>query len=428
MHYRYLRIPLPADIDRGRLLNACEVLMNRHDSLRTAFAAQDGYHGKTVVQIVHPPAQIQFEEHHDVLSLDRHCDEDTQNAVEPPVDGKPPFKVQIVTLQDSRLFLVLRFTHAQWDGCSQAPIANDLSSAYNGLPLQPTMPYFQHALAAWASHTDAARETWRQVLEGAQMTKIHARLLPLHLDGSVGSQRGTKCQVPYTVKITQTIPKAATSSLPANISRGTVVKAAWAVILMRFFPRQRTSDQIQVHDIVFGQVTRGRFLGVPHESNIVGPCTNIVPVRLRIAGPSIIKLELLRKVQQLYLDTRAYENVAFDYIVKRCTPWASDTAYGSIVRYQNYDFSPVTWLEGMACKGSLYGVPNRPSETANIAIFPLETELSVVMTVSNQTLNEKQAQYIVGEFCKLVQEFSSGCGLDEPINLQSHARLQHDDL
>ncbi|CAI7631504.1 unnamed protein product [Penicillium discolor] len=376
MHYRYFRISLPASIDRNRLFHSCELLVQRHESLRTAFAKQDGDNGKTVVQIVHPSGRIQFQEKNEVESLDRHCDEDTRNAVEPPVDGKPPFQVQIVTLKDSRAFLVLRFAHAQWDGFSLASITNDLSAAYNNLPLPPTTPYFQHASASWATHTDDARKMWMRVLKGSQMTKMDAGALLLLPKESARSEIGTKMQEP-------------------------------------------TSEENEVHDVVFGQVTNGRALGIPNESYIVGPCTNIIPVRVRLTGTSITKLDLLRKVQRLYLDTRAYENVEFEHIVKRCTTWASDTKYGSIVRFQNYDFNPTTWLEGTACKGSLYYVPNRPSETANIAIFPFETELSMVMTVSNHTLNEQEAQCIVDEFCKQVQEFSNGHDLNEPVNLRS---------
>ncbi|KAJ5417583.1 uncharacterized protein N7487_001133 [Penicillium crustosum] len=418
MHYRYFRISLPASIDRNRLFHSCELLVQRHDSLRTAFAKQDGDNGKTVVQIVHPSVRIQFQENNQVESLDRHCDEDTRDAVEPPVDGKPPFQVQIVTLKDSRAFLVLRFAHAQWDGFSLASITNDLSAAYNNLPLSPTTQYFQHASAAWATHTDDAFKIWMRVLEGSQMTKMDAGALLLLPKESARSEIGIKMQEPYTVKITKTIPKEPLSSLPTNISMGTVIKTAWAMTLMHSFRRKRTSEENQVHDVVFGQVTNGRALGIPNESHIIGPCTNIIPVRVRLTGTSITKLDLLRKVQRLYLDTRAYENVEFEHIVKRCTTWASDTKYGSIVRFQNYDFNPTTWLEGTACKGSLYYVPNRPSETANIAIFPFETELSVVMTVSNHTLNEQEAQCIVDEFCKQVQEFSNDHDLDEPVNLQ----------
>lgn len=412
MHYRYFRIALPGNVDKNRLSKACEMLAHRHESLRTVFVEQDGDTGKNVLQTVHPPTPIRIKEIHGVASLDKHCDNDTWNSVEPPTDGNPPFQVQIVKLQDARLYLVLRFAHAQWDGSSLASITSDLSAAYNGLELPPTTPYYQHACAAWATHNDDAYDFWRRTLKGSEMTKVDAKLLPLCVKESIGAGTGVKNEKPYTVKITKSIPKIPSSALPANFSRGTVIKAAWAVTLMHCFPGEN-----QLQDVVFGQVTNGRALGVPNESGIIGPCTNIIPARVRLTGPSVTKRELFRQVQQLYLDTRRFENLETEAIVKNCTSWPSDTKYGSIVRFQNYDFSPSTLLDGVACEGSLYYLPNLPSPIANLAVFPLETELSMVMTVSSSTLNEQEAQYVMDEFCKLVQDFSCDQSLDDPVKL-----------
>jgi hypothetical protein len=398
MYFRYFRIPLPSTIDRPRLLAACRQLIGRHESLRTAFFIRSDAGEQRVLQGILAPFNLEFKETDGVFCLDQYCDKDTMEASEPPVDGKPPFQAHLVSLQDARIFLVLRISHAQWDGCSLASIADDLSALYNNnLPLPPTAQFFDHARAAWASQTDEAYNSWRQLLSGSKMTTLRGHRLSLS-DGETGD----KAEQPYSVKVTKNIPL---PLLPANISMATLIRSAWAVILRRFFTQRKSAG-----DVVFGHVTNGRGLAIPHDDRIVGPCANIIPVRVQF-HESMTKLDLLHQVQQQYLKLRPFENVEFGQIVKHCTSWPSSVKYGSFVRVQNYDFSPTCCFDGVPCKGNLYSLPNRPSDTANLAVFPFETELSIVMTVSSLALDQKEAEFVIDEFCKVVQELGGSCDM-----------------
>ncbi|KAF4169464.1 hypothetical protein CNMCM6936_008156 [Aspergillus lentulus] len=400
MYFRYFRIPLPSTIDRARLLAACRQLIGRHESLRTAFFIRSDAGEQKVLQGILAPFDLEFKETDGVSCLDQYCDQDTMEASEPPVDGKPPFQAHLVSLQDGSLFLVLRFSHAQWDGCSLASIADDLSAFYNNnLPLPPTAQFFDHARAAWASQTGEAYNTWRQLLSSAKMTTLRGHRLPLN-----DAERGDKAEQPYSVKVTKNIPL---PLLPANISMATLIRSAWAVILRRFFTQRKCTVS---EDVVFGHVTNGRGLAIPHDDRIVGPCANIIPVRVQF-NESMTKLDLLHQVQQQYLKMRPYENMEFGQIVKHCTSWPLGIKYGSFVRVQNYDFSPTCVFDDVPCKGNLYSLPNRPSDTANLAVFPFETELSILMTVSSLALGQKEAEFVIDEFCKVVQELSGSCDL-----------------
>ncbi|KAF4228495.1 hypothetical protein CNMCM8980_001759 [Aspergillus fumigatiaffinis] len=404
MYFRYFRIPLPSTIDRARLLGACQQLVKRHESLRTAFYAYTDGGQEKVVQGILPPKDIQFKERNEAASsLDQYCEDDNRKTLEPPVDGKPPFQAHLVTLQDSSMFLVLRFTHAQWDGVSLASIAHDLTALYNGSLVPPASQFIDHARAAWASQTEEAYEIWRQLLRGSKMTVLRGHQLAV--DGAK-STNGITADEPYTVQITKNIPLPV---LPANISMATLVKAAWAIVLRRLFiPRTSTvCKQDDLDDVVFGQVTNARGLEIPHDESIVGPCANIVPVRVHFTE-TMTKLDLFHQVQRQYVRTRPAENVEFGKIVKHCTSWPSGTRYGSFVRFQNYDFSPTSWFNGVPCKGSLYNLPNRPSETANLAVFPLDTRLSLQLTVSHLTLSQKEADFVVNKFCNVVQYLGTG--------------------
>lgn len=404
MHFRYFRIPLPSTIDRARLLGACQQLVNRHESLRTGFYTYTDGGQKKVVQRILPPNHTQFKESDGVASsLDQYCEDDSREALEPPGDGKLPFQAHMVALQDSSMFLVLRFSHAQWDGVSLASIADDLTALYNGLPVPPTSQFVDHARAAWSSQTEEAYEIWRQLLRGSKMTVLRGHQLTVD---AAKPTNGITAEEPYTVQITKNIPLPV---LPTNISMATLVKAAWAIVLRRLFiPRKSTvCNEDELDDVVFGQVTNARGLLVPHGERIVGPCANIVPVRVHFTE-SMTKLDLLQQVQRQYVRTRPAENVEFGKIVKYCTSWPLGTKYGSFVRFQNYDFSPTSWFNGVPCKGSLYNLPNRPSDTANLAVFPLDTELSLQLTMSQLTLSQTEAEFVVDKFCNVVQYLGSG--------------------
>ncbi|RSL37998.1 hypothetical protein CEP53_015277, partial [Fusarium sp. AF-6] len=114
----------------------------------------------------------------------------------------------------------------------------------------------------------------------------------------------------------------------SNITTATVVKAAWATVLAKVTGKT---------DIVFGHLISGRNVSsVPGIESIVGPCLNVVPVRV-CHQPSWTVLHLLQHIQKQQVDNMPYESLGFREIIDKCTDWDDDgtNGFSTIVQHQS---------------------------------------------------------------------------------------------
>ena len=159
-----------------------------------------------------------------------------------------------------KLRLIVRMSHAQYDGISLGPMMKTLTAAYQGLFL-PRVESFASFVKYIIARRESDRKYWQSVLSGSSMTRINI------LKGSC--QSSTLWSQSYTisgsVKLTRFLPKGVTAA--------TALTACWAAIV---------ASCNRKNNVVFGRVIAGRAGGTnPNISNVVGPCLNIVPVRAR---------------------------------------------------------------------------------------------------------------------------------------------------
>ncbi|PKX95422.1 acetyl-CoA synthetase-like protein [Aspergillus novofumigatus IBT 16806] len=389
MNYRYLSIPL---------LKACQALVDQHSSLRTVFLTLTKNGRQEIVQVVLKRMSVGFQ-YLSADSLDQHCRDDSAGLATPPTNGLPLLQVQIVALPDGTNTLLIRHVHAQMDGLSWAIISQDLSASYNGQSLAPTTPFSVHARVARHSSGPEAYRIWRKLLADSSMTR---------LDSQSSNIAKVTPRPPTAEQGTVDSPRLITSSkqvahvkLPAEFTLATIVKAAWALTLARIFP------DAAPRDIVFGQVVNGRLLGIPHEDRIVGPCLNIIPVRVRVCG-TLTKRALLSQVQQQHRDTIECWNTEYDQIVRNCTSWPPGTRFGSFVRCQNFDTHPICRLGDTPCQMQQITTPNQPCETANVCVAPFASILDVSIAVSSHVMCQKEADSTVGILCDMIMDLLTG--------------------
>lgn len=402
---RYLWISLPDAVSQERLLDACEQLVQKHSILRTVFYTNDD---KSIVQLILRKVHVDLIQNQGIHNLEEHCAHDSL-AMGVPIDGEQGLQVQLLTLRDASKFLVLRLPHAQFDGMSLSTICEDLTSAYRGNPLPPCAQFSDHTRRAREKTTTEAFQVWRDVLGDAPMTSLNEKLSRnwVRLGDKNSSITGTDSERPTVVTATA---KTASISPPPSTTLATLVKLAWAMTLSRLFTSTQQEDGCNqgIDDVVFGQVIHGRGLGIPHEDRIVGPCLNIIPVRVRISSPSA-KRDLLAQVQQQHIQTMPVENLGLGEIARNCTSWSPGTRFGSFVRFQNFnsDQDPTYDFDGHTCETGLYSLPNRPSGTANVLIVPDGLTLVITMTISSQVLDQESADYVVEYFSSLIKSLAN---------------------
>jgi amino acid adenylation domain-containing protein len=391
---RYLWISLPEGVDEERLEIACNTIIQKHSILRTVFCTRED---KSIIQLIMRDIPVRLLRYSEVENLEKHCANDSL-AMGLPVDGKPGLQIQLLQLRDSRLFLALRMPHALFDGMSLSTICEDLSSAYTGQEMSPCAQFSDHIRHVWEKRTPETYQVWKDVLGDTPVTVMSSHLLPL-------SKRDTLVQDGKQPRGVAATLETGPISPPQTFTMATLVKLAWAITLSSLFtPYQSESG---LGDVVFGQVVHGRGLGIPDENRIVGPCLNIIPVRVHFP-PSPSKEDLLSQVQQQHIQTMPVQNLGLGEITRNCTSWKSGTKFGSFVRFQNFtnNDDPTCDFDGHTCETGLYSLPNRPSNTANVLVVPKGSGLAITMTVSSQVLEQKAADYVVRYFGDVIESLA----------------------
>ncbi|KAM0234317.1 hypothetical protein ACHAP5_010131 [Fusarium lateritium] len=392
---RYLWISLPDGISEERLQAACHQLVQKHSILRTVFYTSDD---KLVVQLTLRQVPVDLVHHSNIESLEQHCADDSL-ITKAPVDGEPGFQIQLLKLRDSRTFLVLRLPHALFDGMSLSTICDDLSAAYSGSAILPCGQFSDHIRYVKDKTMVDAYKIWKDVLGNASMTQLSYETI----NGEKTRNSSGKDMSPARVVTARVETKPI--SPPTNTTMATLVKLAWAITISRLFDstRQDQASSRSPSDVVFGQVVHGRNLGIPHEDRIVGPCLNIIPVRVHFPRPAD-KNQLLSQVQQQHIQTMAVENLGLGEIARNCTSWEPGTKFGSFVRFQNFtnNDDPTCNFDGRTCETGLFSLPNKPSSTANVLVIPRGSALSITMTISSQVLDKESACHVIRYFSDVI--------------------------
>ncbi|KAJ4350471.1 uncharacterized protein N0V89_009092 [Didymosphaeria variabile] len=370
-------------LDLRKLKQACFRIVQAFDILRTVFVP----YGDRFLQVVLRKLQPDFIYQETDQSLDDFTTELRQKDREHGPRLGEAFVQFVVAKQKSggRYRIFLRLSHAQYDGFCFGKMLSSLQAGYNGLPVSTT-PSFGNYVRETAKTVAGAHDHWREILRGSKMTEIVHRYGPNY-------QRSAGRTI--TLKQTLTVPLLS----KINITTATVMKAAWAATLARVAGKS---------DIVFGHVVSGRSGGVPNVENIIGPCLNMVPVRV-VYRPEWTVFDLLGYIQEQQINNMPYESLGFREITRNCTDWPDWTNFSSVLQHnQNIQSEDATLqLGGIEFK---IGAAGNQEDFADISILSTSkagNEVEVTLTYApNSTLTAGFTQNIFDMLCANVITFS----------------------
>ncbi len=329
-YINYFAFDLTGPVDGSRLQESCRMLVARHSVLRTVFALHAGRIHQVVlknydVEFVHTTSQEETE-----ALLTNLCDLDLKCVKQL---GDRIVRFQLVERGPTHNMLIMRLSHAQFDGTSLSIIYRDLQALYTGASLPQSPQFTDWALAARSANSPEAEAYWRSLLHGASMTNILAHTAPAYANI-------------INTRLSLTTPF--TPVQPHGITVATLVKAGWAVVL---------ASLASTTDVVFGNAVTGRNLpSVPDIAHLVGDCNNAVLVRVNLAAthtPTV--LSLLRNIQAQLVAAIPYETLGCRQLVERCTDWPRWTRFSTSVNHQNYasaGMDAFTLDEGTECRVS----------------------------------------------------------------------------
>ena len=230
-------------------------------------------------------------------------------------------RYRIVEEASGDRYFVLVIHHAIFDGWSMQVIIDTLFRAYEGADVPVLPPYAGFIKYTSELDVDAATAYWRTRLEDAQ----RASFPPISTTGESGKNESRA--------MTKSI--AFPRSTQTSITKATILRTAWAMVLARY---------CETDDICFGTTVSGRHAPVSGLDRMAGPAVATVPVRVRLDKEKPVSA-LLEDVQAQASDMVAFEQFGLQNI-SRVSPAAKEAC----------DFSCLFILQPMQ-GGSAEGAP-----------------------------------------------------------------------
>ena len=253
-------------------------------------------------------------------SSDRICQDDW-HKINP---RQLPTAFMLIKHETEGFRLLMRLQHAQYDGVSLAIILQSLLNLYHGI--QPRVgPSFSRFLAHAANRRDESLAYWKQLLAGSSSsTRLEGKLGRVSSPESPLIHVGAETEVPLP-------------DLRGKITSATVASAAWAVLL---------SAVAGATDVVYGHRVAGRNSAMDGIEDVVAPCLNVIPVRVRLSPSHQTVAELLHAVQEQFLAVGEADSVGYKDVMRHATDWHTAEAeedgleFGTVIQHQNVDENP----------------------------------------------------------------------------------------
>lgn len=241
-----------SNVDPDRLRKSCQLLLDHYPILRSVFIPFQTAYWQAVLR----KCEVSFSKVAAKSDLNTSCEAicsgDSQEGLH---TGQVPTSFTLVQSARQGYRLILRLSHAQYDGVCLPMMLQSLADFYHGRSVSAGLDF-----SIYLAHQFKQRATssmyWKKRLSGLQRSQISSRL-----------SRGVKHEESASKIVT-----GASVTLPplrGDNSIAALTGSAWAILL------SLVTDQA---DVVFGHVVAGREAALPGIQDIIGPCVNIIPV------------------------------------------------------------------------------------------------------------------------------------------------------
>jgi aryl carrier-like protein len=368
-------------LDLKRLKHSIYQVVTSFETLRSVFIPYNNQFFQVVLRKLQPSFSV--EQTDDLTDFTSQLQQ--RDREHGPRFGEPYIQFVVAKQRGSdRHRIIIRISHAQYDGVCLPSILDALNAAYGGQSIPPTPSFSMYVRDAVGRTTNDHYDYWKSLLSGSAMTDIVQRWGPNYNRGP-----GKPTVLKRVVRL---------SSLASeNITPATVIKAAWSLVLAEISASS---------DIVFGNVISGRNAAVPGVERIIGPCVNMIPVRVEFQ-PGWIVLDLLHHLQGQQVANMPYESLGFREIVKHCTEWPDWTNFTTVCQHQNiHQKSRMQLGENDYAIGAL----GSQEDFADLTVLstprePDAVEISLVFCV-NGGITKTLTDNIFDMLCKTVTRFS----------------------
>jgi hypothetical protein len=383
LQYAYLDIS--RDISWPKLVDTCRAVVQSYQCLRARFT----YHNGKYYQIILRDAPLLVEELVSDSQMttfsNQFCARDCRDASVSDIFTK----LSLVDAGGPQRRAILRMSHMQNDGWCTIRILHTIARVYNGGTIGH-VPDWTRLLSYRQQQAEASRSYWQSVLEYTPKTTP-----PL-----VYKPGGAKIRTLRTFAL----PNFHTSDDNQRTRPTVVINVAWALVLQHLMGHD---------DMVFGNVTTGRNGSMPGLDTVIGPCVNMLPMRLRLGAATTATATAHARKQHLralveasaqQVDERtAFEGLDWDDMVDRCTEWPRGTRYASAVHFRNMAFEPELALGPDRVVVGWYELVATPHWTT-VLVYPEDDVLRLWLLADPAEVGDQGADEILQMLATYVDE------------------------
>ncbi|KAK1143898.1 Nonribosomal Peptide Synthase (NRPS) [Aspergillus melleus] len=372
---------LTGPLDSTRLRNACRSVVAARSILRTAFTSTSN----GIFQAVLRDTELPFYQTTTEEDLLMHCDAIwNSDCTISSTLNTAPLRFTLVSRSATEHAVIIRLSHAQYDGVSMPTLLDDLRQAYSGRDLRPTVDFSSYLHLRSGQDNSSAFDFWRQYLQGSSVRSLQVSSIAAPPTQASNSRISTG----HSVTITE---------LPVGITAASLVKAAAAWLLGR---ADKTSQ-----DLILGQTVTGRSMPLDGAERMIGPCLNFLPFRINLQ-PGWSVLQLLQHVQKQCSATLAYDYLDYSDIVRCSTTWPESTSLPCVIQHQNVAQNPVLNLEGTErCTSSGWAYFMPPSGIWILSTPSTGDRLQLMLCTSTAVMPVQAAREWIRDLGKVITLF-----------------------
>ncbi len=160
-------------------------------------------------------------------------------------------------------------------------------------------------------------------------------------------------------------------------------------------------------DVVYGHLVSGRNSAIEGVESIVGPCVNIVPVRVKIS-PLQTPAGLLLSVQEQFIALGEADSLGLRDILKNCTDWPAGSTFDSAIQHQNIDEQPEFRFAGATSRIQGFRNPHNVPPSLYMMSHPRGDRLRIELFANTHIMTNETARALLDSLCRIVGKLANG--------------------
>ncbi|KAF7594115.1 hypothetical protein BBP40_010114 [Aspergillus hancockii] len=404
LNYFFLDGKGPLDI--RRLRESFLQVVDAFDILRTVFVCFHGQFFQVVLRKIRPEIIVEETE----KNLDDYTESLQQRDREQdPRQGEQYVQFYVVKKKNTNHHRILiRMSHTQFDGVCLPRIMSAIKMGYEGSPIPPTSSFSNYMRMLPGSITPEHYQHWTTLLKDSEMTDIIRRKAPNNFQhiGSFTTQK-------KSIELSATVI--------GDVTLATVMQSAWAMTLSKLSAKS---------DVVFGLTISGRNTTIPGIESTVGPCLNMIPVRVKF-GERWTGLDLFRYLQDQQVANMSYESLGFREMIRNCTDWPDSTFFTTSVFHQNVEYEGHMQLDDNMYRMGGAGVVDNFTDITVVSKPTGDGKLDITLAYSQRSaINTSFAEKVLDMLCETAHSLITNprITLPSPSTLRSLPSQVIDDI